>query len=202
MNCHNHNILIINQTNLEEYIRFPSFILEKYNNKIFSNTHFSDLIRLELLIKYGGTWVDASVLITEYDEKFFKKDLFFFKTVNYTRVSGSSWFITAEKESPVLQTTRDLIYEYWRKENYLCDYFLFHLFFKISYQKYLFDYYQMPNISNIPVHFLQKQLLNKFNDTIYSNILKIAYVHKLTKKFSSDKDTFVNYIINKYKKIV
>ena len=188
---------------MEEYIRFPSFILKKYNNKVFSNnTHFSDLIRLELLIKYGGTWVDASVLITEYDDKFFKKDLFFFKTVNYTRVSGSSWFITAEKESPVLQTTRDLIYEYWRKENYLCDYFLFHLFFKIAYQKYFFDYYQMPNISNIPVHFLQKQLLNKFNDTIYSNILKIAYVHKLTKKFSSDKDTFVNYIINKYKKIV
>ena len=44
-----------------------------------SPTHFSDLLRLELLIKYGGTWVDASVLITKYTKDYFNKDLFFFK---------------------------------------------------------------------------------------------------------------------------
>ena len=198
--CVNHNIIIINQTNFYKYVKFPHFILEKYNKKIIDNTHFSDLLRLELLIKYGGTWIDASVLITKYNETFFKKDLFFFKTVNDTRISGSNWFITAEKESPVLKTTRDLIYEYWRKENYLYDYFIFHLLFKYAYQKYIFDYYQMPYFSNIPVHFLQKYLLNKFNYTLYSNILNISSIHKLTKRFSIDKDSFVNYIINKYGK--
>jgi len=80
-NCNKHNILIINQTNMYKYVKFPNFILEKYNKKIIDNTHFSDLLRLELLIKYGGTWIDASVLITKYDEAFFKKDLFFFKSI-------------------------------------------------------------------------------------------------------------------------
>ena len=181
-NCINHNIIIINQTNLYQYIKFPSFILEKYNKKIIDNTHFSDLLRLELLIKYGGTWIDASVLITKYDKTFFKNDLFFFKTVNDSRISGSNWFITAEKESPVLQTTRDLIYEFWRKENYLYDYYIFHLLFKFAYQKYINDFIKIPYFSNIPVHYLQKQLLNKFNISLYSYILKIASVHKLTKK--------------------
>ena len=136
--------------------------------------------------------------MTKYDETFFKKDLFLFKTVNKTKFSISNWFITAEKDSPVLKTTRDLIYEYWRKENYLYHYFIFHILFKFAYQKYINDYFQMPNFSNIPVHFLQKQLLNKFNITIYSYITRITPIHKLTKKFSSNKDTFVNFIIKQY----
>ena len=108
--------------------------------------------------------------------------------------------MTSEKDSPVLKTTRDLLYEYWRKENYLCEYYLFHLFFKISFQKYYNDYLNMPNFSNIPVHYLQKELLNKFNYSKYLNIIKISSVHKLTKKFSSNKDSVVNYIINQYSK--
>ena len=199
-NCINHNIIVINKTNIQKYIKFPSFILEKFHKKMFSNTHFSDLLRLELLIKYGGTWIDASVLITKYEKTFFNQDLFFFKANKNQRVSGSSWFLTSEKDSPVLKTTRDLLYEYWRKENYLCEYYLFHLFFKISFQKYYNDYLNMPNFSNIPVHYLQKELLNKFNYTKYLNIIKISSVHKLTKKFSSNKESFVNYIINQYSK--
>ena len=197
-NSNGHNIIIINQTNLNKYVKFPSYILEKYNKNIFSNTHFSDLLRLELLIKYGGTWIDASVLMTKYDETFFNKDLFFFKTFNDKRISGSSWFLTSEKESPVLKTTRDLIYEYWRKENSLCDYFLFHLFFKFGYEKYINDYSKMPDFSNIPPHYLQKNLLNRFNETIYRSIIKSSSVHKLTKKFSQKNDSFFYYIINSY----
>jgi len=29
-------------------------------------------------VKYGGTWIDASVLMTKYEERFFRNDLFFF----------------------------------------------------------------------------------------------------------------------------
>ena len=200
-NCIHHNIIVINQTNLFQYVKFPSFIVEKHKNNIIDNTHFSDLLRLELLIKHGGTWIDASVLITKYDKTFFKNDLFFFRSINYARISGSNWFITSEKNSPVLITTRDLLYEYWRKENYLYDYFIFHLLFKYAYNKYIADYAQMPKISNIQVHFLQKYLLDKFNYTLYYNILKSASVHKLNKKYPTDNTSFISYIIGKYSNI-
>ena len=84
----------------------------------------SDLLRLELLIRYGGTWIDASVLITEYDDSFFYKDLFFFKSREEYWFYGSSWFITAEKRSPILKTTLDLLYEFW-KHNYSLYNFIF-----------------------------------------------------------------------------
>ena len=47
--------IIINETNFNEYIKMPYYIINKYKNNTFSKTHFSDLLRLELLIKYGGT---------------------------------------------------------------------------------------------------------------------------------------------------
>ena len=193
-NCHKHNIIIINETNINEYAKFPSYIIEKYKNNTISNTHFSDLLRLELLIKYGGTWIDASVLITKYEEKFFKKDLFFFNL--------SNWFITSEKDSPVLKTTRDLLYEYWRRENYLFYYFIFHEFLAISYQRYKKDHLNMPDISNIPEHSLQRHLIKKINDTLYSDILKNASIHKLNIKFINKyfnfKDSLLNHIMNIY----
>ena len=169
---------------------------------MISNTHFSDLLRLELLIKYGGTWIDASVLITKYEKIFFRQDLFFFKSVNHPRIAGSNWFITSEKGSPILKSTRDLLYEYWRKENNLCDYFIFHLLFKLSYQKYYNDYLDMPNFSNVPPHYLQRELIKKFNYTKYLDLVENISIHKLTKKlrFSLNKYSFANFIINHYLK--
>ena len=70
-NCKSHEIILINKTNMNKYVHFPCFILNKLKRKFFSITHFSDILRLELLIKYGGTWIDSTVLITEYNDIFF-----------------------------------------------------------------------------------------------------------------------------------
>lgn len=74
-------IIMINKNNIHQYVHFPLYILNKFNNNSMSKTHFSDLLRLELLIKYGGTWIDATVLMTKYNENFFGKDLFLFQTI-------------------------------------------------------------------------------------------------------------------------
>lgn len=191
---------IINQTNINKYIRLPSFILDKFKNKIISKTAFSDIVRSELLIKYGGTWIDASVLVTKYNSSVFYQDLFFFKAVNSSIHAGSSWFITAEKGSPVLKTTRDLWYEYWRKENYLCDYFIFHLLFNFAYKRYKNEYNKIINLTNIYPHYLQKELLNKFNQTQYMYILRNSPIHKLTKKDPKNlTGLFYHHIIKEYK---
>ena len=112
---------------MNKYVHFPSFILNKLKKKCFSITHFSDLLRLELLIKYGGTWLDSTVLVTKCNDIIFNNDLFFFQATKQINHVGSSWFITAEKGSPILRTTRDLLYEFWSKNDRLIHYYLFHL---------------------------------------------------------------------------
>ena len=137
MNCKDFNIIIINETNMYNYVKFPTYIIEKYKKKYITPTHFSDLLRVELLIKYGGTWIDASVLITKYTKEYFTKDLFFFQERGNDGYVGSSWFITSEKGSPILRTTRDLLYEYWRN-NYSLYHYCILLF--IYFLKWLVNY--------------------------------------------------------------
>lgn len=58
-------INLLNDNNLNQYIDINKFP-EKYNN--LGVQHKADLIRLMLLEKYGGVWMDATVVINSKDE--------------------------------------------------------------------------------------------------------------------------------------
>ena len=201
MNCKGFNIIIINETNMLDYIKFPSYILEKYKKRYITPTHLSDLLRLELLIKYGGTWIDASVLITKFTKEYFTKDLFFFQENYRYGCVGSSWFITSEKGNPILRTTRDLLYEYWRINYSLYNYFTFHIFFKMSCEIYPKDFKNIQYISNDPPHWLQLKLTQKFSQEEYNKIINNVTIHKLTIRLSNiANNSFYHHIIEEYYK--
>ena len=70
-------IHIITEDNISEYVEFPNYIYDKWKKGIITNTHLSDLLRLELLIKYGGLWLDATTLLTgEIPDVIFKNNIF------------------------------------------------------------------------------------------------------------------------------
>lgn len=96
-----YEIKVIDAENWKEYIELPGYIVKKWEKKQIPPALFSDLLRLELLIKYGGTWIDSTVLCTGFQDSSFKfqnyleADLFLFQ---YTKqgsipVSISNWFI-------------------------------------------------------------------------------------------------------------
>jgi hypothetical protein len=199
-NCKSHEIILINLNNMNKYVHFPSFILQKLKKKCISMAHFSDLLRLELLIKYGGTWIDSTVLITKYNDIFFNNDLFFFQATRHIYHVGSNWFITAEKESPILRTTRDLLYEFWSKNDRIIHYFLFHFFFKMAYDRYYKEYRKIPYFLSNTAHKLQFELLKPFNKSKYKKILEDSSVHKLTRKRKTNlkKGLYYHYIIDNF----
>lgn len=199
-NIKNHKIILINNENINKFVKFPSYILKKYKDNKITKTHFSDLLRLELLIKYSGTWIDSSVLLTKYEEVFFNNNLFFFQSFNNKNVAGSNWFLTSEKNSPILKSTRDLLYEYYRTHDILYNYFIFHFFFKFSCERYFADFQKIPKYSNEPVHILQSKLLKKFSIKEFKQILNMASVHKLTNLnvIKDEKKLYYHYIIDFY----
>lgn len=197
-------IVVITEENMYDYIDFPDYIKEKYRKGIISRTHLSDLIRLQLLIKYGGTWIDSSVYCTGYNkisESFFDKDLFVFSHWKrgdiYCRLSN--WFITSGIGNPLLMATRDLLFEYWRRENRVEDYFIFHLFFTMATERYPDEWKKVHRFSNVPPHILQFEITDKFDEERFNEIKLMSDFHKLTQKadFSECKgDTFYDHIIN------
>ena len=67
------NIHIIDRKNFKEYVTIPKYILEKWEKGVISNTHFSDILRIILLIEHGGFWLDATTLLTNELPKYISK---------------------------------------------------------------------------------------------------------------------------------
>jgi len=191
--CKGHEIVIITEKKINQYIHVPPYIFKKYKKHYIGPAHFADLLRLELLIKYGGTWIDSSVLITDYNKIFFNNDLFYFQINNSKFFAGSNWFITSEKGSPILRTTLDLLYEFWAKNNSIYHYYLFHIFLKMACNKYMNDYKKIPWYSNKPVHTLQLKLFKPYINSTYQKILDSASIHKLTNKRKTNITKGLNY---------
>ena len=135
-----HPINIITAENIYDYIELPKFIYEKYEKKIISNAQFSDIIRMSLIAKYGGIWIDATVYIPkEIPEKIFQEPFFTCKRNiqnNSGYISGYRWtsFINGGcKDCIIHKLVRDLFYEYWKRNDYLIDYLLVDYFIYLAY---------------------------------------------------------------------
>lgn len=63
-NIPDREINVIDSKNWSEYVEMPEYIIKKWEKGRIPAALFSDLLRLELLIKYGGTWIDSTVLCT------------------------------------------------------------------------------------------------------------------------------------------
>ena len=63
-NAGGHEVVVITDENLSDYVDIPEWVLEKVRAGIMSRTHLSDLLRFALLAEYGGMWLDATFFCT------------------------------------------------------------------------------------------------------------------------------------------
>lgn len=199
-------IILITEKNYCNYVSFPDFILHMFENKQISLTHFSDLLRLELLINHGGMWIDSTVLCTSGNipKSILNADLFVYQTqkpgADGRATVMSNWLIYSKTNSKILMMTRMLLYEYWRREKKLLDYIVFHQFFTIACQYYLEEAKRIPPFCNSVPHILLLHLFDSFDDTYWNDLKSMTCFHKLSYKLSSidieKKGTFYDKIIS------
>lgn len=198
-------IIVIDSTNMNQYISLPDIILKKRENGEIKDAHFSDIVRAELLATYGGTWMDATLLLTgnDFPKSFFDSEIFFYQKIkpgsNGDGLGVSSWFIHAKPEQEIIMNTREMLLEYWKKNKTLKDYFLFHYFLSISRDYYESSNRQVPKFSNSSPHLLLLELNDKYEENRFNDICKMTSIHKLSyKDLPKQGDTMYDYIINHY----
>lgn len=182
------DIVLITEENYSQYVEFPEHVMNKFAKGIISPTHFSDLLRLELLTRHGGTWIDSTVYCTspEIPSYMLDSDLFVFqglKPIDGHVMQISSWFITSETHNELLELTKYLLYKYWEKYDYMKDYFIFHLMFQLAIETYPEKWKEVFPASNTLPHILLLNLFEDFNQTWWDNLLLTTPFHKLTYKF-------------------
>lgn len=196
-------LVVITEKNLKDYTDLPEFIYKKWQNGIITNTHFSDIVRANLLIKNGGLWLDSTVLCTGNMNKYIdeKDNLFVFRNEHRgsKSICLSSWLIYAKKNNPILVNTQNLLYRYWEKNNKLIDYFLFHILFTIVSKEFGEEWNNVPAFSNIDPHMLWFYLFyEKFDKKRINQIKEMSNFHKLSYKFDESllkEDSFYEHLI-------
>lgn len=127
-------IVLLTYENYKTYATLPDFMVRKYERGLIPPALFSDLLRLELLIRNGGTWLDATILCTgsHYPKEIMDCDLFMFQALRKGDpqfYGTSNWFITACTNNRLLLVLRDVLLQYWQDYDCTLNYYMFHDFF-------------------------------------------------------------------------
>ncbi len=127
-NAPGHKVIIITEDNYHDFVTFPEWVERKRKAGIMSRTHYSDLLRLSLLSKYGGMWVDSTFFCTGDISQYFSWPLWSIKRPDYFHASVASGYFANYSlgcdfaHRKVFAIIRDFTFEYWRKYDTLIDY--------------------------------------------------------------------------------
>ncbi len=192
-------IHLITLDNFREYVSFPYHIEQKYQQKLITMTTLSDILRMHLLSKYGGLWVDATVFFTSaFSEDFFRKSFYSQKMANtpaaQREACKSLWCgfcMAGYAGQPLFQFTRDAFLEWWKLHDDIPDYVLIDYLIMVGYRHFLrirelVD--QVPN-NNVGVFEMYKVLNQEYTPELYRELTKDNWIHKLTYKMELNKVT-------------
>ncbi len=215
------NIILLTKDNLKDYVDLPEYIWDKYEKGVITHTHFSDIVRFYLLYKYGGTWADATIFMSDKMPEYIKNSDFFvfkdltssliklkmtleqFVIVNNMRDFGS-WtnsisFIHSKKGNKLIGNNLKLMLEYWKNEDSICHYLFCSYFFTLvifSDKKLKEDFIKAPYIiSTNEYGALQGCLYEHYDEKMVKQIMNLTPIHKLTYK-NQDKNVYEDSLLN------
>ena len=201
-------VIVIDNNNVSNFIQLPAFVVEKHDKGIIPHAHFSDILRVALLEKYGGIWIDSTILLTSnLPEYIVNADLFLFRGSGLAHTPIYNPFIAANPNHPIIEAVFQLLLEYWKHENKLVSYSIFHLFFEMAINASPFykDLWNLvPNVSGTQMFYLQSNLGKDFDKSMFDLATAISPVHKLTYKYNDvnldieKPETLYQYILESF----
>lgn len=191
------DITVITADNMNQYVAFPDYIIKKWKAGIISNTHLSDLLRLELLIRYGGLWLDSTTYMTGTLPSYIVNSNFFVYRngwMDMEMINMGSWLMYSKyTNNDLLIKTQKLVYKYWNKYSYMKNYFILHMFFRMVTDANPEEWNQVPYINQLDCHLLMNELSKPYDEmrVRVNEIKKIISVHKLTYKLEENNENCI-----------
>lgn len=199
-NLPNYEVRVLTWENLRQYVDLPQVIYDKFDAGWIAGAHFSDILRLALLSKYGGFWIDSTVYCS--DDRLFrsieKKNMFMYQNLMTTTsriIKMSNWFIASKKDNPYLKEVSQLLIDYYSNSNFTEDYFACHLLLTLFAKKYADIWDGMDIYSNNNPHILQYMMNKPYDDELFNRIMAKSSVHKLNHHVRlAEGDTFYHHL--------
>ena len=207
LNRATHPVILLDKSNIDKYVQLPDYINQKFKSGVITITHFSDIVRMYLLKRYGGYWIDSTYLITTpltYDNyTYFTLKLRHCYKGALTKCIWAGNFMTMPKESYLSTYAYNAFLHYWKNYNKLIDYFLIDYIIKIAYDNIKEFNDLFPKIPYIECSvFRFTDILNNIYDGKGSPI--VCTFNKIFRRgsysaYRSNKKTNLGYILDNFK---
>lgn len=194
---HNGQITYLNKSNYNQYVNIPQFVIEKFEAKKMTITHFSDILRSAILSTHGGLWLDATIFVSQ-DIPSYIFDLPYF-TIHckndFSSVMGkwAGFLQNSYKNSVVPKFCAEVLFAYWEKFDYRIDYLQLDYFMHFG-----FDYIPAFRriVESVPLSNDVYELINSVNSVYSKDKLKSVMKKSIFFKMSWKKE-FMNEINGK-----
>lgn len=181
-------LVILNGENLEAYVDLSAGI-RKFRER--ERAFFADFVRTELLLKYGGTWIDSTAfttkrfdhevtsILTETESNFYALRI----PKNPYRISN--WFLSTNQiNNRIIALMYSALLIYTEKYNHTFEYYQYHSFFEFltqldreAHDDFLRNYkddYQ-PHAHDVLSHFR-----NDWDEKLFESLVNRCPIQKLT----------------------
>ena len=181
---------VLDMENYRQWVELPEWVEEKYARGMIPAALFSDVLRVAVLKRYGGVWMDASVLCTGFGNQQLQKqwtevENSRFAVFRYYRKgdrypSGlSNWFIAATPDNIVLTSVYDMLTAYWRDYDCTIDYYMMHLFISCALKAFPEMERGMPKLNSRYSFFLGDALSRTYSQEAWQELVDHVAIHKL-----------------------
>lgn len=124
-------VVIIDKDSYLKYIEIPDYMISKVENGQMCLAHLSDYIRVSLIEKYGGLWLDSTIFCADFIPRmYFELPIFTCKSspVACRYISQMRWttFVLGGWKGNIFYCfLKEAFEEYWSKEEGAIDYLFF-----------------------------------------------------------------------------
>ena len=203
-----YQVTFVTLENVDDYVEIPDYIKKKVEKSQISFTHFSDFLRVSLLNKWGGYWVDVTLFLSKpllnrnslftirqpYDERHVSKCMW----------TGYLWYMP--KGHPLAHFLVDYLTYYWKTHDKVVDYLLIDYAIRVFYEQnkaFAAEIDGLP-LSNPNLYFFQSpECEMTFNKVRWQQICENTSFFKTTwkcnyKEMSNGDNTFYGKLLNNF----
>jgi hypothetical protein len=178
-----HEVAVLSAADIPYYVEIPAHVLGRLDGDI---THLSDVLRLELLKRYGGYWLDATCWLPGPlpDLATFLRGTRF-GAFRRSTARISNWFLAAENSSWIVHLLSAALSVYWDSHDELADYYLLHHMFETLVHldaDFAREWQASPDLDAEEAHRMLAALTDPFDPDAFGELAAASPVHKLTYK--------------------
>lgn len=192
---------LITLENCMKYVTFTEAVIRKFNEGKISPTQLSDILRAELLYRYGGMWIDATYYVASpIPEGIFDGKSIF--TIRYetpiwigdvTKGRWSGNLVYTYGKHKLFQFLMESFWYYWEKEDTLIDYFLIDYIIAVAVEAFpeIEKELEQCPYSSKKVLELQEEINRKYTPERIQEIRKEALFYKLDRRKEYYKENMI-----------